>query len=1452
MANRRPIVLNNAGYQELLPSGDQIVGDATQTEKGLMSASDKVKIDGVEAGATADQSGAEIKAAYEQEANAYTDAKNTKLAGIETGATGDQSAAEIRVLVAAADNSNVYTDADSSKLAGIESGATGDLTGAEIKSLYEAETSAYTDTKDTKLTGIEAGATADQTGAEIKALYEAETGAYTDTKDTKLTGIEDGATADQTNAEIRSAVDAASDSNVFTDDDHTKLGSIESGAQANVAHNLSYTASSRALDISNGTGITLPEVTTSDAGLASSTDKSKLDDIEVGATADQTAAEIRSLVDSASNSNVFTDAQKAKVDDITSANLTDLDNLPTNLAGKADLDGNGKVVTSQIPDLAITQFLGTVSTVSNLTTLSGQLGDFASVTNTGILYVIVSNNGSSASDWLAMQYPASTTNIGYVASTRAVTSNTGTGFTFPEVAVSGNSGLMTGAQASKLQGIAAGAEVNVGTDLTYDASTRTVESSTGADATIPHVVSSGSSGLISGTDKAKLDAIQSAAQVNVGLDGVTTISGNSDNNITLGTDKIVLNAGTGSAHFDGNVGIGTSSPDAKLNIKQGTEAISDGIRLTRSNGNASYTHYIDTSSKYNIVNSSPGNADHTFLTIASDGNVGIGTTTPATRLEVKNNDNMPGGTIQRWTADTGSNVRACSFLAPETDDLVSPFTFKTNNSWNFRIDTTDALTIAANASVGIGTTSPSQKLEVASTAPRIRITDNDTTASTATSYLEFYGSDARAGVIYTDSSGLNVRADNTGGGKLSFWTGTSSKMLIDASGNVGINTTDPKEKLDVNGDIYLSSTNEYVKFAVGNSGTESGLLAIAQDPSVNRAGILFKGAGNNQSTELAFSTSDSNTTMAERMCIKNTGNVGINTLNPSEILHVDGKIRAENTSTSDAAQVHIVNGTGSGSANDASLKFGSANDGGTSIQYAEASNHMMTFNVDGGEYIRLHHSDDQTFPRIGILTTTLDNAELNFGGSEYHSGGLVTFKNQVTIDQATSIALNLNKTASTDYTGISFSEAGDERFKLYVQNQADGSLALQARKNGANLVNVFAVDNNTGVLNFSTAPTISDNAIYHAGSTNVDADTLSGKSLVSGASTADSVVGRNSSGDIYARLFRPTFGNTGSISTGAGIAFRNEVGPDNYIRFCSDMDVLKGHIGVSPTDVVHITEPTDYSTANRRNEFVTYFNIDNTNSPTGTSPSYFTGITTALVGSTNNGWQLLGNTRNSEDLALYARKLGAGTWGNFTEVMTTDYVQTRNAALNFADSTVLRFGNQNDFQMNFNGSTMVFRNYQHATGNIVFQGENTAGTNQNLIQMKCDATNTYVRLYSGNSEKLRTVTGGITVYGNLTASGNVTSNSDIHLKKDIKVIRNPLDKVSELRGITFDRKDVECDRQTGLIAQEVEAVLPEAVETDEDGIMSVAYGNLVGLLIESIKELKGRVEELENKSNLTE
>ena len=96
--------------------------------------------------------------------------------------------------------------------------------------------------------------------------------------------------------------------------------------------------------------------------------------------------------------------------------------------------------------------------------------------------------------------------------------------------------------------------------------------------------------------------------------------------------------------------------------------------------------------------------------------------------------------------------------------------------------------------------------------------------------------------------------------------------------------------------------------------------------------------------------------------------------------------------------------------------------------------------------------------------------------------------------------------------------------------------------------------------------------------------------------------------------------------------------------------------------------------------------------------------------------------------------------------------------------------------------------------------------------------------------------------GDFTATGDVTAYSDKRLKRNIETISNPVDIVNCLRGVNFEK---DGRHSTGVIAQEVEEFLPEVVHTDAEGMKSVAYGNITGLLIEAIKEQQQTIENLQ-------
>jgi hypothetical protein len=99
---------------------------------------------------------------------------------------------------------------------------------------------------------------------------------------------------------------------------------------------------------------------------------------------------------------------------------------------------------------------------------------------------------------------------------------------------------------------------------------------------------------------------------------------------------------------------------------------------------------------------------------------------------------------------------------------------------------------------------------------------------------------------------------------------------------------------------------------------------------------------------------------------------------------------------------------------------------------------------------------------------------------------------------------------------------------------------------------------------------------------------------------------------------------------------------------------------------------------------------------------------------------------------------------------------------------------------------------------------------------------------------------------NVLTAGSFYASSDENLKKDIAVVEGALDKLFQLRGVEFTWKENDV-RSAGVIAQDVEKVLPQAVTNTDKGYKTVQYDALYALLIEAVKELSARVESLEAK-----
>ncbi len=153
------------------------------------------------------------------------------------------------------------------------------------------------------------------------------------------------------------------------------------------------------------------------------------------------------------------------------------------------------------------------------------------------------------------------------------------------------------------------------------------------------------------------------------------------------------------------------------------------------------------------------------------------------------------------------------------------------------------------------------------------------------------------------------------------------------------------------------------------------------------------------------------------------------------------------------------------------------------------------------------------------------------------------------------------------------------------------------------------------------------------------------------------------------------------------------------------------------------------------------------------------------------------------------------------------------------------YGNQINGSPYYNGNVQLAVNYNTYTNTfrdfVVYDGKQGA-----------------IGIFTGSS-------GNFTAQGNITAYGNIRASSDVRLKTNIRDITGALDMVQNMRGVYFDNRKGEPS--VGVIAQEMEQVLPQVVAEDLDNYKTVAYGNIVGVLIEAIKQLKQEIEELKAK-----
>jgi len=961
---------------------------------------------------------------------------------------------------------------------------------------------------------------------------------------------------------------------------------------------------------------------------------------------------------------------------------------------------------------------------------------------------------------------------------------------------------------------------------------------------------------------------------------------------TNGTDLLTILSG-------GNVGIGTTNPVQKFEVVgvAASSAIQSnisafaggGIRLSGGGANSqvgiSYTAgggggaaiafrrdgswgtYMD----FYTNNASVGGAISPVMTMNSAGSVGIGMTNPSTKLHVD-------GSVTATGFCFGADCKT-------SWDAVGSFWSGSlaGNIWSANL-----------GSVGIGLTNPSDKLSVIgniSGTGSLRIS-----SSTATNWI---------------SGGLGIGNATAGTSKLAvngnqsigsgYYSNQAPANGLIVEGNIGVGTTNPGYKLDVNGSARVAGTMTvessvdqlFILKQLGISGTAGikdggwNYMAFLDSENDRQAYFGIDPSGNfvfnpeiSGSRVITYSNlTISNNSFTQTGSFNNSfaGNLGIGITNPSTKLHVDGSVTATGLcfGTDCKTSWDAIGSFWSGSL---AGNIWSANSGNVGIGLTNPSDKLSVIgSISGTGSLRISSSTATNWISggLGIGNATAGTSKLAVSGNQ--SIGSNYYSNQAPAD---GLIVEGNVGIGTNNPGNRLTVSGSQRI---VTDTGMGLLAYDQSSGGNYIFSLTRSNPNHNDLNIGTANGF-------AVSTGVTSIPSAGYDLYInslgnvGIGTANptgklTVVGSGGDGRSV------TIDNREIKFRGEGVAHFSIYGPDTGKPYLSIQSTGGTSLpGGSGTDVLVVTPDSRVgigttAPAEALDVASGWLKLSNV-SGTGYGINFSQGggnVATIIPNGGNSlifnllqGWGGFDFRGNSGSTLLkifnQSGSVGIGTTAAPAaklEVYSQDGVgqatlritsnNTGQSGIN-TNSILSLWASEPDISyygagigenINVTPSGGVVNSSRRGAsarffdGTTIFETYSTSGVRTEIM-----------RISSNNNVGIGTTSPAykLDVAGKVRATEFLYS-SDRRLKNNIKTIQNPLNKILNLRGVTFNWNDG-GEPSIGLIAQEVEKVFPELVSGADS--KSVQYGNLVAPLIEAVKEQQRIIDNLEARITVLE